>query len=87
MGIIVALIVGGLAGWLASLVAARDSSLGVVGNIVVGLIGAVIANFLFMGVLIGKSWGWRATLCMPKLLYVPFDTSGFNLFQKYLYFI
>lgn len=47
MGLIIALIVGGLAGWIASMIAARDSSLGIVGNIVVGFLGAVIANFLF----------------------------------------
>lgn len=46
MGLLVALIVGGLAGWLASLVAGRDSSLGVVGNVVVGFLGGVLANFL-----------------------------------------
>ncbi len=49
MGILIAIIVGGLAGWLASLVTARDGSLGLVGNIVVGFIGAVIANILFAG--------------------------------------
>lgn len=47
MGIIIALIVGGLAGWLASIVAGRDGSLGIIGNIVVGFVGAVIANLLF----------------------------------------
>lgn len=48
MGFLVALIVGGLAGWLASIVVARDSTLGVVGNIVVGFLGAVLVN-LFGG--------------------------------------
>lgn len=43
MGFIIALIVGGLAGWLASLIV-RNSSLGVLGNIVVGFLGAVLAN-------------------------------------------
>lgn len=45
MGIIIALIVGGLAGYLASLVVGRNNSLGIFGNIVVGFVGAVIANF------------------------------------------
>jgi uncharacterized membrane protein YeaQ/YmgE (transglycosylase-associated protein family) len=47
MGILIAIIVGGLAGWLASIVAGRDGSLGIVGNVVVGFLGAVIANVLF----------------------------------------
>lgn len=45
LGLIVALVVGGLAGWLASMVVGRDSSLGVIGNIIVGFLGAGIANF------------------------------------------
>lgn len=46
MGWIVAIIVGGVAGWLASKVMARDASMGIFLNIVVGIIGAVIGNLL-----------------------------------------
>lgn len=46
MGIIIAIIVGGVAGWLASLVMARDASMGIFWNIVVGIIGALIGNWL-----------------------------------------
>ncbi len=44
MGFLVALLVGGFAGYLASLVAARSSSLGILGNIVVGFLGGLLAN-------------------------------------------
>ena len=44
MGWIVALIVGGLAGWLASKVMNRDASMGIFWNIVVGCVGSVIGN-------------------------------------------
>lgn len=44
MGWIVALIVGGVAGWLASMVMNRDASMGVFWNIVVGCVGSVIGN-------------------------------------------
>lgn len=44
--IIIWLVVGGLAGWLASLVVHGGGS-GIVVNIVVGIIGAVIAGWLF----------------------------------------
>jgi uncharacterized membrane protein YeaQ/YmgE (transglycosylase-associated protein family) len=44
MGWIVAIIVGGIAGWLASMVMARDASMGIFWNIVVGIIGAIIGN-------------------------------------------
>lgn len=46
MGWIIALIVGGIAGWLASLVMNRDASMGVFWNIVVGCVGSLIGNWL-----------------------------------------
>jgi uncharacterized membrane protein YeaQ/YmgE (transglycosylase-associated protein family) len=45
-GWIVAIIVGGIAGWLASMVMARDASMGIVMNIIVGIIGALLGNWL-----------------------------------------
>ena len=54
MGWIIALIVGGIAGWLASLVMKRDASMGIFWNIVVGCIGSVIGN-LIAGPLLGVS--------------------------------
>ena len=54
MGWIIALIVGGIAGWLASLVMNRDASMGIFWNIVVGCIGSVIGN-LIAGPLLGVS--------------------------------
>jgi len=44
MGWIIALIVGGIAGWLASLVMNRDASMGIFWNIVVGCIGSLVGN-------------------------------------------
>lgn len=52
MGWIVALIVGGVAGWLASLVMNRDASMGIFWNIVVGCIGSVVGNMI-IGPLLG----------------------------------
>lgn len=44
MGWIIALIVGGVAGWLASLVMNRDASMGIFWNIVVGCVGSIVGN-------------------------------------------
>lgn len=52
MGWIVALIVGGVAGWLASLVMNRDASMGIFWNIVVGCVGSVVGNMI-VGPLLG----------------------------------
>lgn len=46
MGWIIAIIVGGIAGWLASMVMNRDASMGIVMNVIVGIIGALIGNAL-----------------------------------------
>lgn len=46
MGWIIALIVGGVAGWLASMVMSRDASMGVFWNIVVGCVGSIIGNLV-----------------------------------------
>ncbi len=45
-GWIVAIIVGGVAGWLASKVMNRDASMGVMWNIVVGCVGSVVGNLV-----------------------------------------
>ena len=47
MGIIIWLIVGGIVGWLASLLMKRDAQQGILLNIVVGIVGAVLAGWIF----------------------------------------
>lgn len=47
MGIIIWLVVGGICGWLASLIMRTDAQQGIILNIVVGIIGAVVAGLLF----------------------------------------
>ncbi|MBX9816016.1 MAG: transglycosylase [Proteobacteria bacterium SG_bin5] len=49
MGLIVWLVVGGIVGWLASMVMRTDAQQGLVLNIVVGIIGAFIGGLLFRG--------------------------------------
>lgn len=56
MGWIVALIVGGIAGWLASMVMNRDASMGIFWNIVVGCVGSVVGN------LIANQFGWAGSV-------------------------
>lgn len=46
MGWIVALIVGGLAGWIASKIMNRDASMGIFWNIIVGCVGSVVGNVI-----------------------------------------
>lgn len=46
MGIIGWIIIGGLAGWVASKIMNTDAQQGIILNIVVGIIGALIGGFL-----------------------------------------
>lgn len=52
--LIIFLIIGGVAGWLASLIV-RGAGFGLVGDIIVGVIGAVIAGYVLpaVGISIG----------------------------------
>jgi uncharacterized membrane protein YeaQ/YmgE (transglycosylase-associated protein family) len=46
MGLLLTLLLGGLAGWLASMLMNRDAEQGVLLNIVVGVVGAFLANLV-----------------------------------------
>jgi len=47
MGILSWIILGGVAGWLASLVMKRNDQMGCLANIVAGVIGAVVGGWVF----------------------------------------
>jgi uncharacterized membrane protein YeaQ/YmgE (transglycosylase-associated protein family) len=47
MGIIIWLIVGGVVGWLASMVMRTDAQQGILLNVVVGIVGSAIASLIF----------------------------------------
>ena len=52
MGFIIWLVVGGLIGWLASIIMKTDAQQGIILNIVVGIIGAFLGGWL-IGPLLG----------------------------------
>jgi len=47
MGIIAWIVLGALAGWLASIITKNNASMGLIKNIVVGILGAMIGGFVF----------------------------------------
>jgi uncharacterized membrane protein YeaQ/YmgE (transglycosylase-associated protein family) len=49
MGIILWLIAGAFVGWLASLIMRRDGSQGLLGDILVGIVGAFIGGLILSG--------------------------------------
>jgi uncharacterized membrane protein YeaQ/YmgE (transglycosylase-associated protein family) len=55
MNIIVWLVVGGLIGWLASVFMGTDARQGIMLNVAVGIVGAVLGGWLLGGVIGGGS--------------------------------
>jgi uncharacterized membrane protein YeaQ/YmgE (transglycosylase-associated protein family) len=47
MSILAWIVLGGLAGWIASMFAGNNAEQGIIGNIIVGILGAFIGGFLF----------------------------------------
>ena len=56
MGLIMTLIVGGIIGWLASILMKTNAQMGMIANIVVGIVGASIGSW--MGAQLGVGGGW-----------------------------
>ncbi|VVT15288.1 conserved membrane hypothetical protein [Sphingomonas sp. EC-HK361] len=49
MGLIIWLIIGGVIGWIASMIMRTDGQQGILLNIVVGIVGAFIGGLIFSG--------------------------------------
>ena len=63
LNIIILLVVGGILGWIASLIMRTDAQQGIFLNVVVGIVGAMLAGFLVT----------------PLVGGVPITDGGFNL--------
>lgn len=53
MGILLWIVLGALAGWIASMIMNTNREQGAIGNIIVGIVGALLGGFIMS--LIGKS--------------------------------
>ena len=67
INIIVWLIVGGIIGWLASVVMKTDGQQGIVLNVIVGFVGAIIGGWL-LAPLLGTGTINQNNLSLPSLL-------------------
>ncbi|MCR6495250.1 GlsB/YeaQ/YmgE family stress response membrane protein [Thermomonas sp. S9] len=80
MSLIVMLIVGGIAGWLASIVMRTDAQQGIILNIVVGIIGGVIGGYVLP--MVGLSFaGWVGYL-ITALIGAIILLAIVNLFRR-----
>jgi len=67
MNIIIWLLVGGLIGWLASMVMKTNDSQGMILNVVVGIIGAAVAGW-FISPLVGVGTINQNNFSLPALI-------------------
>ena len=67
MTLILIIIVGGIIGWLASMVMKTDAQQGILLNIVVGIVGALLGGFLLAPLLGGGSLT-SGSFSLPNLL-------------------
>ena len=86
MGIIMWLIVGGVIGWLASMIMRTDAQQGIFLNIIVGIVGAFIGGFLgsalgFSGANINDS-GLNITSFLVSLLGAVVLLAIVNLIRR-----
>ena len=81
MNLLIQLIVGGIAGWLASILMKRDGSQGILLNIVVGIVGGFLGGWLLPMLGIGLGGGWIGYL-ITALVGAVVLLLIFNLFTR-----
>ena len=79
MDLIVTLIIGGIVGWLASILMRTNAQMGILANVLVGIIGSfighAIANALHVGAR-GSLGGWVISILGAALLIAVLSALG-----------
>lgn len=60
MGLLISIVVGGIIGWIASLIMKTDAQMGILANILVGIVGSGLGHFL-AGMIGLAAYGWPAS--------------------------
>jgi uncharacterized membrane protein YeaQ/YmgE (transglycosylase-associated protein family) len=78
MGLIIQLVVGGVIGWLASIVMKTNAQMGVIANVIVGIIGAGIGGWLAVQLGIGGPpiMGWIMAVVGAAILIAILKVVG-----------
>jgi len=83
MGIISWLVFGAIAGWIAGRIAGDNADQGWLGNIVVGIVGAVIGGFLYSLVTgDGFAFGWSIGSFLVAVVGALVLLAGLRLFRR-----
>ena len=83
MGWIIALIIGGIVGWLASIVMKTNAQMGLIANVVVGVVGSLL-GFWIAGLLGGEpaSGILRFVVAIAGAVLLIFILRKLGVFQK-----
>jgi uncharacterized membrane protein YeaQ/YmgE (transglycosylase-associated protein family) len=82
MGIIIWLVVGGLVGWIASMLMRTDAQQGILLNIIVGIVGAFIGGLIFSGGTINTSSPLSLRAFLVSLVGAVILLAIVNLFRR-----
>ena len=58
MGFIAWIVLGGIAGWIASMIMNRDESMGIIANIAAGVVGGLLGGWILSAFVDVQSKGW-----------------------------
>lgn len=79
MGILIALVIGGIIGWLASIVMGTDGQQGILANIIVGIVGSSLGSWLApkLGLVAADSLGsWLVAIGGAVVLILILKMAG-----------
>jgi uncharacterized membrane protein YeaQ/YmgE (transglycosylase-associated protein family) len=74
MGLIITLVIGGIIGWLASILMKTNAQMGMIANVLVGIVGAAIGNWI--GAQIGIASGWIMSIIGAVVLIAILKALG-----------
>jgi uncharacterized membrane protein YeaQ/YmgE (transglycosylase-associated protein family) len=82
MNLIISIIIGGIIGWLASIVMKTNAQMGIIANILVGIVGGALGHWLAgqLGITAGGIGGWLVSLAGAIVLIAILRAIG--VFKK-----
>jgi uncharacterized membrane protein YeaQ/YmgE (transglycosylase-associated protein family) len=82
MNLIISLVIGGIIGWLASIVMKTNAQMGIIANVLVGIVGAALGHWVAgqLGISAGGIGGWLVSLAGAIILIAILRAIG--MFKK-----
>jgi uncharacterized membrane protein YeaQ/YmgE (transglycosylase-associated protein family) len=79
---IISLVIGGIIGWVASLIMKTDVQMGIIANVLVGIVGSALGYWLagLLGIAAGGIGGWLVALAGAVVLIAILRALG--IFKK-----